>query len=151
MSKTMTPSPSHDEGTSPCRSPARGRKLSANCGNCLWGSVPNREPLADVLGLIGLVDGVFGLDNPICSAAFARPHEALHVRGGRLRERVEVVTAFEDGDQPALGMTVRDRQQLLRQPDEIVRLDRELRQRAGAMGIEAPRHDTAPGPKTVQP
>ena len=30
----MTPSPSYDEGTSPCRSPARGRTLSANCGNC---------------------------------------------------------------------------------------------------------------------
>jgi len=39
----MTPSPSYDEGTSPCRTPARGRKLTrftrqcsgANCGNCL--------------------------------------------------------------------------------------------------------------------
>src|ERR1700704_5451498 len=31
----MTPSPSYDEGTSPCRGPARGRTLGANCGNCL--------------------------------------------------------------------------------------------------------------------
>ena len=52
----MTPSPSYDEGTSPCRTPARGRKLSANCGNCLWGSVPDREALAGVLGLLDLVD-----------------------------------------------------------------------------------------------
>src|SRR5882757_344957 len=52
----MTPSPSYDEGTSPCRSPARGRKLGANCGNCLRGSVAHREPLAGVLGLLDLVD-----------------------------------------------------------------------------------------------
>ena len=52
----MTPSPSYDEGTSPCRTPARGRKLSANCGNYFWGSVPDREPLFDVLGLLDLVD-----------------------------------------------------------------------------------------------
>src|ERR1700733_5656376 len=52
----MTPSPSYDEGTSPCRTPARGRKPSVNCGNCLWGSVPDREPLLHVLGLLDLVD-----------------------------------------------------------------------------------------------
>src|SRR6202035_4156657 len=52
----MTPSPSYDEGTSPCRTPARGRKLGANCGNCFWGSVAHREPLLDVLGLLDLVD-----------------------------------------------------------------------------------------------
>src|SRR5258707_5964818 len=52
----MTPSPSYDEGSSPCRTPARGRKRSANCGKCLWGSVPHREALAGVLGLLDLVD-----------------------------------------------------------------------------------------------
>src|ERR1700730_17108512 len=52
----MTPSPSYDEGTSPCRTPARGRKPSGNCGNCLGGSVAHREALADVLGLLDLVD-----------------------------------------------------------------------------------------------
>src|ERR1700736_3436750 len=41
--RPMTPSPSYDEGTSPCRTPARGRTLSGNCGNCLWGSIPCRE------------------------------------------------------------------------------------------------------------
>src|SRR5260370_20867811 len=59
----MTPSPSYDEGTSPCRTPARGRKLTrlartcscANCGNCL-ALIPHREPLADMLGLFDLVD-----------------------------------------------------------------------------------------------
>jgi len=38
---------------------------SANCGNYLRASIARREPLADVLGLLGLVDGVFGLDNPV--------------------------------------------------------------------------------------
>src|ERR1700759_2580079 len=46
----------NDEGTSPCRSPARGSELSGNCGNCRWGSVAHREPLLDVLGLLDLVD-----------------------------------------------------------------------------------------------
>src|SRR5260370_12276010 len=154
MSKTMTPSPSYDEGTSPCRTPARGRKLERELRKLPLSadaaSVPSREALADVLWFFELVDGVFSLGNRSRSAALARAHEALHVRGGRLRERVEVVTAFEDGDQPALGMTVRDRQQLLGQPDEIVGLDLELRQRVGAMGVEARRHDDELGRKTVE-
>src|SRR5258708_8136195 len=60
----MTPSPSYDEGTSPCRTPARGRKPTrlarqcscANCGNYFWASVAHREPLAHVLCLLDLVD-----------------------------------------------------------------------------------------------
>jgi len=29
----MTPSPSYDEGTSPCRTPARGRRLTRSVAN----------------------------------------------------------------------------------------------------------------------
>ena len=86
----------------------------------------------------------------IRSAALACPHEAQHMRGGRFREGIEVVAAFEHGDQPALGMAVGDRQQLLGQPDEILGLDLELRQRIGGMGVEARRHDDEFGRKAVE-
>src|SRR5579871_5839174 len=43
----MTPSPSYDEGTSPCRIPARGRKLSraaaANCDDGAGDEQSDRE------------------------------------------------------------------------------------------------------------
>src|SRR5258707_10483452 len=56
----MTPSPSYDEGTSPCRSPARGRKLKRELRKMPMSgdaaSVAHREPLAGVLGLLDLVD-----------------------------------------------------------------------------------------------
>src|SRR5258708_15489767 len=60
----MTEWQSYDEGTSPCGTPARGRKPTrlarqcscANCGNYFWASVAHREALFDVLGLLDLVD-----------------------------------------------------------------------------------------------
>ncbi len=62
----------------------------------------------------------------------------------------EVIAAFEDRDEAAAGVTVGNGQQLLGQPDEVLGLDVELRQRIAAMGIEARRHDDEFGGETVE-
>ena len=49
------------------------------------------------------------------------------MRRDRFGESGEIVTAFEDRDETAAGVTVGNRQQLLGQPDEVLRLDVELR------------------------
>ena len=63
------------------------------------------------------------------------------MRGDGLGQRIEVVAAFEDGDDAALGVAVGDREEFLGQPDEVLGLDLELGERIGGVGVEACRDD----------
>ena len=70
--------------------------------------------------------------------------------GGGLGQRLEVVATLEHGDDAALGVPVSDRQQFLRQPDEVRGFDVEPRQRIAAVGIEARRDDQELGREEVE-
>ena len=59
------------------------------------------------------------------------------MHGSRGGQGVQIISPFQDRNQPAAAVLFRDGDELFRDPGEVGRLHAQLRQRIGDMGIEA--------------
>src|SRR3989337_794561 len=90
----------------------------------------------------------FSLLRPFRSSG--SPHEHLHMGRGGTPERVEVVAAFQGGDEPALGVLGGGLQELLGGPGVIALDQPELGQWVPDMGVEPGRDQEEVGSEIVE-